>query len=297
MQIEKIVFHQTNLIYTRKYDAVFIEFPELIKQGTVEEIQIYYSGNPQLPDIASLSGGFIWVQDKNGKPWIETVVQGSGASLWWPCKDHLSDKPDSMHITVTVPSGLTVISNGQFLGKKTLPGNQEEFKWAVSYPMNNYSAVLYIGDYVHFSDQFVSTSGNFPLNYYCLSYHLDLDKQFVQRVKPLLTLYEKDFGPYPFPRDGYALVESPYGMEHQSAVSAGTFTNLGDGKPVDSAGHVVEFWHETAHEWWGNSVTCNDMADFWIHESFASYAEVLCFENFFGPSARSGIFEKTGSGK
>ena len=90
--------------------------------------------------------------------------------------------------------------------------------------MNNYSAVLYIGDYVHFSDQFVSAIESFPLNYYCLSYNLDLDKQFVQRVKPLLKLYEKDFGPYPFPRDGYALVESPYGMEHQSAVSAGTFT-------------------------------------------------------------------------
>ncbi len=292
MKIDKIVFHDTTLVYTRKQDAVFVQFPEFIKQGSEEEIQIYYSGIPQVPDLPSLSGGFIWTQDKNGKPWIETVVQGSGASLWWPCKDHLSDKPDSMHITVTVPSGLIVISNGRFLGEKTLQGNQEEFKWAVSYPMNNYSAVLYIGDYVHFSDQFVSSSGNFQLNYYCLSYHLDLDKKFVQQVKPLLTLYEKDFGPYPFPRDGYALVESPYGMEHQSAVSSGTFTNLYDDKPVDSAAHVIEFWHETAHEWWGNSVTCNDMADFWIHESLASYAEVLCFENFFGPSAAEEYLKK-----
>ena len=296
MKIDKIVFHNTALSYTRKQDAVFIQFPQLIKQGSEEEIQIYYSGIPQVPDLPSLSGGFIWTHDKNGKPWIETVVQGSGASLWWPCKDHLSDKPDSMHITVTVPSGLTVISNGQFLGKKTLQGNQEEFKWAVSYPMNNYSAVLYIGDYVHFSDQFVSSSGNFPLNYYCLSYHLDLDNKFVQQVKPLLTLYEKDFGPYPFSRDGYALVESPYGMEHQSAVSSGTFTNLNDDKPVDSIGHVIEFWHETAHEWWGNSVTCNDMADFWIHESFASYAEVLCYENFFGPSAADEYLKKQNPG-
>ena len=85
-------------------------------------------------------------------------------------------------------------------------------------------------------------------------------------------------------------------MEHQSAVSAGTFTNLGDGKPVDSAGHVIEFWHETAHEWWGNSVTCNDMADFWIHESFASYAEVLCFENFFGPSHAAEYLKKQDPG-
>jgi hypothetical protein len=285
MKIEKIIFHGTNLNYTRKYDAVFVEFPDDIKKGAEEEILIIYSGIPQLPDISAISGGFIWVQDRNGKPWIETVVQGSGASLWWPCKDHLSDKPDSMHISVTVPAGFTAISNGRLIGKTDLPDNWVKSQWAVGYPMNNYSAVLYIGDYVHFSDQYVRGAESFPLNYYCLSYHLDLDKQFVQRVKPLLELYEKDFGPYPFPRDGYALVESPYGMEHQSAVSSGTFTNLSDDKPVDSIAHVIEFWHETAHEWWGNSVTCNDMADFWIHESFASYAEVLCYENFFGRSA------------
>jgi hypothetical protein len=296
MKIEKIIYHNATLSYTRKFDAVFVQFPDLVKQGDLDEIQIYYSGNPQLPDISSLSGGFIWTQDKNGRPWIETVVQGSGASLWWPCKDHLSDKPDSMHITVTVPSGLTVISNGRFLGKNELPDKQVQFKWAVSYPMNTYSAVLYIGDYVHFSDQFVSASESFPLNYYCLSYDLDLDKQFVKQVKPLLSLYEKDFGPYPFPRDGYALVESPYGMEHQSAVSSGTFFNLADGKPVDSIAHVIEFWHETAHEWWGNSVTCNDMADFWIHESFASYAEVLCYENFFGSAAAEEYLNKQDPG-
>jgi hypothetical protein len=296
MKIEKIVYHGADIHYTRKYDAVFVEFPDEIKKGAEEEILVVYSGTPQLPDISSLSGGFIWGQDKNGNPWIETVVQGSGASLWWPCKEHLSDKPDSMRISVTIPSGLTVISNGRFLGKTDLPENWVRFHWAVGYPINNYSAVLYIGDYVHFSDQYVRGAESFPLNYYCLSYHLDLDKKFVQRVKPLLELYEKDFGPYPFPRDGYALVESPYGMEHQSAVSAGTFTNLSDDKPVDSIGHVIEFWHETAHEWWGNSVTCNDMADFWIHESFASYAEVLCYENFFGLTAAAEYLKKQSPG-
>ena len=296
MKIEKIVFHGANLSYTRKYDAVFVEFPNGIKQGAVEEILVVYSGIPQPVDISSLSGGFIWVQDKNGKPWIETVVQGSGASLWWPCKDHLSDKPDSMHITVTVPADLTAVSNGRLIGKTDLPDNWVRFQWAVGYPMNNYSAVLYIGDYVHFSDQFVKGLESFPLNYYCLSYNLDETKRFVQKVKPLLELYEKDFGPYPFTRDGYALVESPYGMEHQSAVSAGTYRNLYDNKPVDSIAHVIEFWHETAHEWWGNSVTCNDMADFWIHESFASYAEVLCYENFFGRPAAEEYLKKQSPG-
>ena len=285
MNIEKILFNDNVLTFTRKYDAVFIRFPETIKKETVGEIQIVYSGKPQLPDYSTLSGGFIWGQDKNGKPWIEVVSQGAGASLWWPCKDHLSDKPDSMHISVTIPSGLTAIANGQFVGKIDLPDQQTRFQWAVHYPINTYNAVLYIGDYAHVSDTYDQGGVQFPLNYYCLSYNLDIAKKFVKKVKPMLSLYQKDFGPYPFPRDGYALVESPYGMEHQSAVSIGTFTNPSDQSPLDSVEMQRMLWHESAHEWWGNSVTCSDYADFWIHESFASYAEVLCSEYFYGEAA------------
>jgi hypothetical protein len=285
MKIEKIVFHGSNLNYSRKLDAVFVQFPVTIMQGSVEEIVIFYSGNPQVPDIPNLAGGFIWTLDRNGKAWIETVVQGSGASLWWPCKDHLSDKPDSMRISVTVPDGLTAVSNGRFLGKMDLPEKLVKFQWAVSYPINTYDAVLYVGDYVHFSDQYVEGTNRFPLNYYCLSYNLDMARQFVQKVKPLLAFYQNEFGPYPFPLDGYALVESPYPMEHQSAVSIGVFSNPFNKNPMDTVEMERMLFHESAHEWWGNSVTCSDYADFWIHESFASYAEVLSYENFYGPEA------------
>ncbi|HEX4849623.1 MAG TPA: hypothetical protein VFV08_02400, partial [Puia sp.] len=224
MTISKIKFHNDTLPFKRKYDAVFVSFPQIIRKDSEEEIQVLFSGSPQQPDLSTLSGGFLWLQDKNGKPWIEVVSQGSGASLWWPCKDHLSDKPDSMHISVTIPSGLTAIANGQFVGKTELAGKQTRFQWAVHYPINTYNEVLYIGDYVHFSDEY-DQGLKFPINYYCLSYNLSEAKKFAEKVKPMHTLYQKDFGPYPFARDGYALVESPYGMEHQSAVSIGTFTN------------------------------------------------------------------------
>jgi hypothetical protein len=115
MKIEKILFHGQQLSYTRKFDAVFIQFPSAINAGNIEELNIYYSGKPQLPDPSTSSGGFLWFQDKNGKPWIESVCQGSGASLWWPCKDHLSDKPDSMKINITIPRGMTEISKRETL--------------------------------------------------------------------------------------------------------------------------------------------------------------------------------------
>ena len=285
MKIEKILFHNDTLPFTRKYDAVFIRFPQTIKKETQDEIQIVFSGAPQLPDMSTLSGGFFWLQDKNGKPWIEVVSQGAGASLWWPCKDHLSDKPDSMHITVTVPSGLTAIANGQLISKTELTDKQTRFQWAVHYPMNTYSAVLYIGDYAHISDVYNENGISFPLNYYYLSYNAEPAKKIIEYVKPMLSLYQKDFGPYPFPLDGYALVESPYGMEHQSAVSVGSYTNPDNQKTFDFIEMQRTLWHESAHEWWGNSVTCSDYADFWIHESFASYAEVLCKRNFYGEEA------------
>jgi len=282
MKIGKILYHNDTLSFIRKYDAVFIRFPETVKKGSQEEIQIVFYGTPQQPDMSTLSGGFFWLQDRNGKPWIEVVSQGAGASLWWPCKDHLSDKPDSMHITVTIPSGLTAIANGQFIGKTDLPDKQTRFQWAVHYPINTYNAVLYIGDYTHLSDVYDENGIKFPLNYYYLPYNAGPAKKIIEYVKPMLTLYQKDFGPYPFPLDGYALVESPYGMEHQSAVSIGTYTNPTDQSTLNLPELQRTLWHESAHEWWGNSVTCSDYADFWIHESFASYAEVLCKRNFYG---------------
>jgi aminopeptidase N len=74
-------------------------------------------------------------------------------------------------------------------------------------------------------------------------------------------------------------------MEHQSAVSVGVYTNPANQKDVNFMELQTTLWHESAHEWWGNSVTCNDYADFWIHETFASYAEVLCKRNFYGEEA------------
>jgi len=285
MKIEKILFRNRELSYTREFNAVYVHFPVILTMGDVEEINIIYSGHPQLPDPSVLAGGFFWVQNREGKPWIQSVCQGSGASLWWPCKDHLSDKPDSMKISITVPHGLTDISNGRLQKKTELPGNLTRFDWYVSYPINNYDVAINIGDYSHFSDQYISQQDTLTLDYYCMPYNLEIGRQVFKNVKPMLGLYEKDFGKYPFIRDGFTLMESFYPMEHQSAVSIGYFNNPFNSDRYDSMELTRVMWHESAHEWWGNSVTCKDMADLWIHEAFATYAEVLAYEAFSGREA------------
>ena len=286
MKIEKIIFHNQEVTYTREYNAVFIGLPAVITQGAEDSITVWYSGVPQPPNMDNLSGGWFWFQDRKGKLWIESVSQGSGASLWWPCKDHLSDKPDSMRISVTAPDGFTEISNGQLLGKTILPDNQVRWDWYVSYPINTYDVAVNIGDYVHFSDVYTREDGSkLKLNYYCLSYNEAIARRLFTQVKPMLALYERRFGPYPFQRDAYCLLESVYAMEHQSAVTFGMINSPATTSSYDSTELLRTIWHESSHEWWGNSVTCRDMADLWIHESFATYSEVLCYEAFNGKEA------------
>ncbi len=282
MKIEKILHHNQELVYTREYNAVFILFPTTLVKGSEDEITFFYSGSPQSPDMSKLAGGFLWGQDHNGKPWIESVCQGSGASLWWPCKDHLSDKPDSMKISITVPVGLTDISNGRLQRKIDLPDNLTRFDWYVSYPINTYNVAINIGDYTHFSDVYIGHADSLTLDYYCMPYNRDKAKQIFSHIKPMLTLYEKSFGQYPFKRDGFTLLESLYPMEHQSAVSMGPMNNPVNSNKFDSLDLIRTAWHESAHEWWGNNITCKDMADLWIHEAFATYSEVLNYETFYG---------------
>jgi hypothetical protein len=298
MKIEKILYHNKALQYTREADAVFIELPGQIPTGTIDEITIYYNGVPQLLDLVKGTSGFLWEQDKTGKKWIESVSQGSGASTWWPCKDHLTDKPDSMSVSITVPSGLSEVSNGKFLGKTALPNGQTRYDWYISYPINTYDVVLYIGDYIHFTGKHYNGKDSLLLNYYCLSSNEALARNFYTRVDPLLTVFENAFGPYPFKQDGFAMVESPYCMEHQSAVSMGPLLEPTKGYQYDSSILINTFWHETAHEWWGNNVTCRDYADFWIHESFATYSEILAREKLWGTAAANKyISEQRGENK
>lgn len=285
MTINKIVYHEKELAYKRDADAVFIKFDAPISMGTTDEIEIFYEGSPQVLDLQVAHSGWIWYQDKNEIPWIESVSQGSGASLWWPCKDHLSDKPDSMMLSVTVPKGLIEISNGKLIAATQLPDNKTRFDWYVSYPVNNYNAVVYIGDYIHFSGADVMNKDALDINYYCLKDNLEITKSFFKNVPPTLNLYEKSFGMYPFQKDGFSLVEAPYPMEHQGAVSMGSIYSPPNSNQFDSANLINTLWHEIAHEWWGNNVTCKDYADFWIHESFATYAELLARKILIGKDA------------
>ncbi len=295
MQIHQIVYKGNRLPYTREYNAVFVQFPEIMSVGTEQEITIDYSGYPKEPNRAiSMDGGFLWEKDTNGNPWVQVVCQGSGASLWWPTKDHLSDEPDSVRIAVTVPTGLMEISNGRLQKTTQLPNQKTRYEWFVSYPINNYNVTLNIGKYAHLHDTYVNSSDTLTVDFYVMPANLEKGNVLFGKIKPMLASLEKEYGKYPFPRDGFKLMESLHAMEHQSAVSFGKM-------PQDDIEHlkvapVSLIWHEVAHEWWGNQVSCKDLADMWIHESFATYAESIPLREAFGKRGEDEYMESLADG-
>ena len=291
MKIDKIEFKDLELKYTRLYNAVFVEFPDSIAKGVVQFLKISYSGKPQPAKNAPWDGGFTWSNDKEGNPFVGVSCQGTGASLWWPCKDHQSDEPDEMLIRISVPTGLTEVSNGRLKKQTDLQNGFTKFEWYVSYPINNYDVTLNIAKYKHFSDFYFNPNytDTLTLDYFVLPFNYEkAQTQFLQ-VKSMLNCYYNYFGEYPFIRDGYKLVEAPYlGMEHQSCVAYGNkYKNGYLGYDRSRTGYKFDYIiiHESAHEWWGNSITTNDLADMWIHEGFGTYSEALYIECLYGHEA------------
>jgi aminopeptidase N len=291
LKIHSIQFEHKKLEFQRIHNAVFINFPRTINENEKISFKVLYSGKPRVAVNPPWDGGFSWEKDNNGNPWVGVSCQGLGASSWWPCKDHQSDEPDSMKITSTVRYPLQVISNGKKKSDKTffseeLQSKANKSSWYVSYPINNYNVTLCIGDYKYFNDIHINNFDTLQLDYYVLKYNYNKARDHFQQVNPMLECFEKYFGPYPFYKDGYTLIETPYlGMEHQSAIAYGNNYLPGyNGNKQFIAGLDFDYIivHETGHEWWGNSITTNDIADMWIHEGFCTYSEVLYVECIYG---------------
>lgn len=291
LKIEKITYHGQDIPYTREFNSVFVTFPQDIPKGSIDSMQVFYSGHPQVAARAPWDGGFVFTKDSNGKPWVATACQGLGASVWWPNKDHQSDEVDSMLISVRVPEGLINVSNGR-LRQKTTKNGYTQFDWFVSNPINNYGVSLNIGDYVNFTDTYDGEKGPLDLSYWVLRENEAKAREFFPKnVIPMLKAFEHWFGPYPFYEDSYKLIDAPYnGMEHQSAVTYGNgYANGYRGRDASGTGWGMKFdfiiVHESGHEWFGNNITSNDLADMWIHEGFTNYSESLFIDYNYGKEA------------
>ncbi|MEM9917004.1 MAG: M1 family metallopeptidase [Bacteroidota bacterium] len=285
-QVENITYQGQSLFFERLHQALLVNMPNPIEQGKQGVLVVRYKGQPQMTDDAPWNEGFVWSKSKSGKDWVGVACEGAGASMWWPCKDHLSDEPDSVSLKIAVPPDLKAICNGNLLEVRPLPDGYLSFHWKVSYPINSYNITVNIGEFSHFSDTYYDKdSMPLQMDYYVLPENLKKAKKHFRQTKRVLKAFEHYFGKYPFPKDGYALVETPYlGMEHQGAIAYGNKYRRGYLGETHQSHMDWDYIivHETAHEYFGNSISCKDMAEVWIHESFATYMEALFVEYEYG---------------
>lgn len=282
-QINSVSWKGKELKYNRIFNALFISFDETLPVGQNHVLTIKYSGAPRVAPSPPWNGGFVW-EKKRFKNWIGVACEHLGASSWWPCKDHLTEKPDSMTINVQVPKGYEGIANGNLRSKRvTDDKSYTNFEWFVSYPINSYNVTFYMGKFVNFNEVFTNGNGSYPIDYYVLPHNLEMAKKYYSQTKDIVKVYEKLYGEYPYKKDGLAMVEAPYtGMEHQSAIAIGDGYGRTKRRNYENKDYDYLVVHETAHEWWGNTVTMGDMADAWISEGFATYSEHLFMEEKFG---------------
>src|SRR4051812_27983500 len=290
LEVDSIVQGGRRVRYRRDGNVLLLAVAKG-KRGTSGSVTLHYHGRPRAAKNPPWDGGLIWSRDPDGAPWISTACQGLGASVWWPTKDIQSDEPDSQRIALTVPDSLEAVANGRLREVQPADAGWVTYEWFVTEPINNYDVAAYIGRYASYTGRFEGERGNLMLTFWPLARHLDRARDQWRQAEPMLRCFESWFGPYPWYRDGYQLIEAPHlGMEHQSAVAYGNaFGNGYKGKDLSATGWGLTFdfivVHESAHEWFGNSITSADVADMWVHESFANYSESLFTECRYGKPA------------
>lgn len=291
LEIKKATQNGRDLEFSREGNVYWIRMAGTQEPGSICSVELTYGGKPKVSNRPPWEGGITWRTDSKGLPFIASSCQGDGASLWWPFKDHMYDEPDSMLISVTVPSGLMNVSNGRLRSTVRNRNNTTKYNWFVANPINNYGVNINIADYAHFSEVYNGEKGRLDCDYYVLRENLEKAKVHFKQAPMMLAAFEYWFGPYPFYEDGYKLVEVPYlGMEHQSSVTYGNgYQNGYRGVDQSGSGWGDKFdfiiIHESGHEWFANSITYEDIADMWVHESFINYSESLYVEYFYGKEA------------
>ena len=292
MQIDQIHLGEEVINdFQRDGNVYFVDLNENLKKDSTYHLTISFSGHPKIAINPPWNGGWIFSKDENSRPWMTVSCQGLGASVWYPNKDFQGDEPDEgASLTIQTANDQVGVANGR-LAAVASDENYKTYQWIVENPINNYNLVPYIGNYKEIKDVFQGEKGKLDLSYWVLDYNVEKAKQHFEQTKPMLEAFEYWMGPYPFYEDGFKVVEAPHlGMEHQSAIAYGNgFENGYLGGDISQSGWGMN-WdfilvHESAHEWFGNNITTEDVADMWVHEAFTSYAETLYTEYFYGKEA------------
>jgi aminopeptidase N len=261
--------------WERRGGKLWIWFPQTLQPGKLISIRTTYSGKPRIAPQPPWIGGFMWEKTPSGADWISVALQNDGADLYFPVKDHPSDKADKATMLITVPDPLVVAGPGLL---ETVIKNQDKtstYKWSVNNPIPNYSLVFNAAPYRVIKDGMKSITGdNIPIEFYILPESYDKGPKLIAETKKYVEFYEKYNGPFPWRSQKLGIAETPHlGMEHSTMLAYGNKFQYNE--------HGFDWLqlHELGHEWWANLVTASDWRDFWIHEGIQSFMDALYLEH------------------
>lgn len=265
--IDSIVYHGT-VLTDFSYSAVqlAITLPAELSKGQVDSIKICYHGDPTRHTLRS------YVQDdqrlKSDHGVIYTLSEPYGARDWWPCKQSLTDKIDSVDILVTVPNGNRVASNGLLVAQEQVTAEKMRFHWKHRYPIVTYLIAIGVSNYSEVNDTINFKDGRkLDVINYVYPESVPSETPRIKRTGEMMLLFDSLYGEYPFMNEKYGHAQFGFsgGMEHQ------TMSFMSDW----NFGLVA---HELGHQWFGNQVTCGSWQDLWINESFATHMTLVAYE-------------------
>jgi aminopeptidase N len=269
------------LKFERREGKLWIAFPTTRQPGDDVRVRVAYGGKPRIAPRPPWVGGFVWSKTASGQPWVGVACQGEGADLWFPVKDHPSDKPETTSLHFTVPQPLIAASNGRLQSVVKNQDGTQTFNWFVSAPISNYNITLNVAPYKTIDDKYPSIGGGtVPITFWVLPEDYEKGIGLVRQTKDYLRFFEEYLGPFPFRSEKVGIAQTSYlGMEHQTIIA------YGNNFRYDAHGFDWLMFHELGHEWWANLVTADDWRDFWIHEGFQSFMDTLYLERTRGKEA------------
>lgn len=253
----------SSLVFSQSNNSIDINFPGTLNTGARDSFTIYYKGVPAETGF----GSFIQTTHA-GVPVIWSLSEPYGARDWWPCKNGLDDKADSIDIFITHPDIYKAAANGMLQSETAIPGNKIITHWKHRYPIATYLIAIAVTNYVVFNNSVLLGVVTLPMQTHCYPENLALFQNNTQKVLDAMTFFHTNFGDYPFLKEKYGHVQFGWGggMEHQTATFLVT--------PDESL-----MAHELGHQWFGDKLTTHSWEDIWLNEGFATYLAAVYMED------------------
>ena len=261
LTVDSVYFHGSKISFSRPTDLLQINFPGNIPSGQKDSVTIFYQGVP--PNTAF---GSFRQFTHYGAPALWTLSEPYGSRDWWPCRNGVDDKADSIDIIISCPNQYRASSNGMLINE-TDNGLTRTAFYKHRYPIASYLVAFAVTNYVVLNHSVQLGAVNLPMITYCYPESENAFRQNTPKVLQQLSLFHEYFGAYPFINEKYGHTEFSWsgGMEHQ--------TNSFIFSP-----EVNLMAHELAHQWFGDKITCGSWRDIWLNEGFATYLSYFYFE-------------------